>query len=306
MQWRHKDLLDVTQLSSPDVEHVFSLAASFLEAGVRPAEQAPTLEGRRVALLFVEPSAPTSSSFEAAVERLCADIAAPAAVGSLRDIAHSLREMAPDAVVVRHGRSGAAAFLARKLACPVINAGDGWHAHPTRALLDAFTLRREWGRLAGRTLLILGDIAHSGAARSAIRLFSRLGAKVRLCAPRTLLPPRVDTLPVAVYADLDKAVRGVDAVMCLPLSPDRVAAGLLPDLREYADRWGLGLRHLERASAGAKVLHPGPLVRGVEMSPRLVDAAQSHILDQAAAGVALRMALLDLYMTRKEHGDVRG
>lgn len=319
MQWRHKDLLDVTQLSPAEVEHVFDTAASFLEINTRPVKKVPTLKGKSVVLFFAEPSTRTKTSFDIAGKRLSADTFSLAKSGSslskgesLKDTALTLQAMAPDAIVIRDSRSGAAAFLAERLRCAVINAGDGWHAHPTQALLDAFTLRGVWGNLAGRTLLILGDIAHSRVARSNIHLLTSLGAKVRLCGPRTLLPPMVETLPVSVYTDLDKAVRGVDAVMCLRLQLERMQAGLLPDLREYAERWGLGLRHLERAKPGAKVLHPGPINRGVEISSNLADAAESLILDQVASGVAVRMALLFLYMTRKEsdmtrkeHADAR-
>ncbi len=308
MQWRHTDLLDVIPLSSADVEQVFAFAASCLEAEARQENPDPVLAGRRVALYSDEPTSLAMASFRAAAVRLGADPVAPAAQATdtkLRDAVAGLEAKAPAAVVARHGRSGAAAYLARKLACPVINAGDGWHADPAQALLDAFTLHREWGRFLGRTLLILGDSGHCGAARSAIRLFSRLGAKVRLCAPRTLLPSRADILPVTVYPDLDKAARGVDAVMCLRLAPERVAEGLIPDPREYAGRWGLGLRHLERARPGAKVLLSGFRDPGVEISSRLAAAAKDLVLDQAAAGVAVRMALLALPLTRKEPGHVR-
>jgi aspartate carbamoyltransferase catalytic subunit len=217
---------------------------------------------------------------------------------SLKDTALTLQAMNPDAIVIRHNRSGAAQFLAERLGCSIINAGDGWHAHPTQALLDCFTLRQQWKDFRGKKLLILGDIAHSRVARSNVLLLSMLGVKVRLCAPRTLLPPGVKAWPATVYSDLKEAAKGVDAVMCLRLQLERQQAGLLPDLREYARTFGLGARHLERAKTGVKVLHPGPMNRGVEIESDLADAADSLILDQVAAGVAMRMALLFVYLTR--------
>jgi len=306
MQWQHKDLLDAGQLSRGEVEHVFETAASFMEINTRPVKKVPTLKGKSVVLFFAEASTRTKTSFDIAAKRLSADTFSLAKSGSslskgesLRDTALTLQAMAPDAIVLRHWSSGAAEFLATRLSCSVINAGDGWHAHPTQALLDSFTLRQAWGDMEGRTLLILGDIAHSRVARSNVNLLTRLGCKVRLCAPRTLLPPAVDGWPVDIFTDLDRAVQDVDAVMCLRLQLERQQAGLLPDLREYAQTFGLGLRHLERAKAGARVMHPGPMNRGVEISSALADAADSLILNQVASGVAVRMALLFLYLTRK-------
>lgn len=306
MQWQHKDLLDAGQLSRGEVEHVFETAASFMEINTRAVKKVPTLKGRSVVLFFAEASTRTKTSFDIAAKRLSADTFSLAAGGSslskgesLRDTALTLQAMAPDAIVLRHWASGAAEFLATRLSCSIINAGDGWHAHPTQALLDSFTLRQAWGDMEGRELLILGDIAHSRVARSNVALLTRLGCKVRLCAPRTLLPAAVDTWPVKVFTDLDQAVQGVDAVMCLRLQLERQQAGLLPNLREYAGTYGLGLRHLERAKPGARVLHPGPMNRGVEISSALADAADSLVLNQVASGVAVRMALLFLYLTRK-------
>jgi aspartate carbamoyltransferase catalytic subunit len=306
MHWKHKDLLDVTQLTPAEVEHIFETAASFLEINTRPVKKVPTLKGKSVVLFFAEPSTRTKTSFDIAGKRLSADTFSLAGSGSslskgesLKDTALTLEAMSPDAIVIRDSRSGAAEFLSRRLKCSVLNAGDGWHAHPTQALLDGFTLRGVWGNMAGRTLLILGDVAHSRVARSNIHLLTMLGVRVRVCGPSTLLPPMIRTLPVDVFTDLNKAVVGVDAVMCLRLQLERMQAGLLPDLREYAATYGLGLRHMDKAKAGARVLHPGPINRGVEISSTLADAAESLILDQVASGVAVRMALLYLYMTRR-------
>jgi aspartate carbamoyltransferase catalytic subunit len=307
-QWRHKDLLDVTQLDREDAAYIFEVAAYFQEINDRPVKKVPTLRGRSVILFFAEPSTRTKTSFDVAGKRLSADTFSLAKSSSslrkgesLKDTALTLQAMHPDAIVIRHESSGAAQFLADRLECSIINAGDGWHAHPTQALLDAFTLHQRWGAsdFSGRTVLILGDIAHSRVARSNVRLLTMLGATVRLCAPRTLLPYSVRDWPAEVYADLDRAAQGVDALMCLRLQLERQQQGLLPDLREYADRFGLGQRHLQAAAEEAVVLHPGPMNRGVEINSELADIERSLVLDQVANGVALRMALLFLYLTRK-------
>ncbi|WP_173086259.1 aspartate carbamoyltransferase catalytic subunit [Fundidesulfovibrio magnetotacticus] len=307
MSWPHKDLLDVTQLAKADALAILNAAASFQEINSRPVKKVPILKGKSVVLFFAEASTRTKTSFDVAGKRLSADTFALQKAGSslskgesLKDTVLTLQAMAPDAIVMRHNASGAAAFIAQRLDCAVINAGDGWHAHPTQALLDAFTLTRRWGSLEGRTVLILGDIAHSRVARSNIHLLRLLGANVRLCGPRTLLPHAVGALGVPVFSNLDEAVRGVDAVMCLRLQLERQQAGLLPDLREYSRRFGMNQARLAKAARNAVVLHPGPINRGLEIASDLADAPESLILDQVASGVAVRMALLHLYITRKE------
>ncbi|MBL3582022.1 aspartate carbamoyltransferase catalytic subunit [Oleidesulfovibrio alaskensis] len=309
--WPHKDLLDVTQLSREQVRHLLDLSGQFHEINQRPVKKVPTLKGKTVVLFFAEPSTRTKTSFDMAGKRLSADTFSLAKSGSslvkgesLKDTALTLQAMSPDVIVIRHTSSGAAQFLAERLECAVVNAGDGWHAHPTQALLDAFSLNRAWnGQFEGKTLLILGDIAHSRVARSNVHLLTRMGARVRLCAPRTLLPAGADTWPVEIFDNLNKAVQGVDAVMALRLQLERQQAGLLPDLREYASRYCLNLNHMQHAAPGARVLHPGPMNRGVEISSALADAGQSLVLDQVASGVATRMAILFLHATRKDTGD---
>ena len=305
--WQHKDLLGTSQLSVADVSHLLDLARSFQEINRRPVRKVPTLQGRTVILFFVENSTRTKTSFDVAGKRLSADTHALSQAGSslnkgesLLDTGLTLQAMNPDVIVVRHSSSGAAAFLAKQLSCGVVNAGDGWHAHPTQALLDCYSLRTAWdGVFAGKKLLILGDIAHSRVARSNVQLLHMLGVKVRLCAPRTLLPAGVATWPVEVFTDLASAVDGVDAVMCLRLQLERQQAGLLPDLSEYSRRFCLSMEHLERAACQVKVLHPGPLNRGLEISDAVADSSASLILDQVSAGVAVRMAVLYLLATRK-------
>ncbi|NDV24081.1 aspartate carbamoyltransferase catalytic subunit [Desulfovibrio sp. JC022] len=307
MEWRHKDLLDVTQLSKEEVQHVFETATYFQEINSRPVKKVPTLKGHSVVLFFAEPSTRTKTSFDMAGKRLSCDTFSLAKSSSsltkgetLKDTALTLQAMNPDGIVIRHWASGAAQFLAERLDCSIINAGDGRHAHPTQALLDGFTLYQEWGSLEGKTVLILGDIAHSRVARSNLILLNIMGAKVRFCGPRTLLPPYIKNWDAEVYTDINEACKGVDAVMCLRLQLERQQDGLLPDLREYSNYFGLGHKQIELASPDVKIMHPGPMNRGVEINSELADCEASLVLDQVASGVATRMALLYLYLTRKK------
>ncbi len=306
--WPHKDLLDVTQLSQMEANYLLDTAAQFHEVNQRPVKKVPTLRGRSVVLFFAEPSTRTKTSFDVAGKRLSADTFSLAKSGSsltkgesLKDTALTLQAMNPDIIVIRHWSSGAAQYLAERLECSVVNAGDGWHAHPTQALLDAFALRRRWGTdFTGKTVLILGDILHSRVARSNVQLLTMLGASVRLCGPHTLLPAGVENWPATVYTNLAEAVRGVDAVMCLRLQLERQQAGLLPDLSEYARTFCLTGHHLASAAPGALVLHPGPMNRGLEIASDIADQPESLVLDQVASGVAVRMAILFLHATRKD------
>ncbi len=306
--WPHKDLLDTADLSPAEILYLLDSAAQFEEINTRPIKKVPTLRGKGVILFFAEASTRTKTSFDVAGKRLSADTFSLAKSGSsiskgetLKDTALTLEAMAPDILVIRHSSSGAAAFLAERLACSVVNAGDGWHAHPTQALLDAYTLRKHWkGEMQGKSLVIVGDITHSRVARSNIHLLTRMGVSVRLFAPRTLLPRGVENWPVTVYSSLEAAVEGVDAIMCLRLQLERQQAGLLPDLSEYASHFCLTQRHLTLAQPDAPLLHPGPINRGLEIASDIADCAQSRILDQVAAGVAVRMAVLFTLGTRNE------
>ena len=308
--WPHKDLLDVDQLTQEELFHLLDTAANLHEINSRPVKKVPILKGKSVVLFFAEPSTRTKTSFDMAGKRLSADTYSLAKSGSslnkgesLKDTALTLQAMGPDVIVIRHPSSGAAQFLAERVSCGIVNGGDGWHAHPTQALLDSFALRQVWGdAFAGKQVLILGDIAHSRVARSNVHLLTMLGAKVRLCAPRTLLPAGVESWPVDVYGDLNQAVRDTDAVMCLRLQLERQQAGLLPDLAEYSRRFCLTERHLELTHPGVKVLHPGPMNRGLEISNDVADDPRSLVLDQVASGVATRMAVLYLLATRNDGG----
>ncbi|MCA1743010.1 MAG: aspartate carbamoyltransferase catalytic subunit [Desulfonatronovibrio sp.] len=309
MNWTHKDLLDIESLSDDEIKHIFETSSRFIEINSRNIKKVPILKGKSVVLFFAEPSTRTKTSFDMAAKRLSADSFSLATTGSslqkgesLRDTVLTLEAMKPDAIVMRHNMSGAAGFIARHLKCSVINAGDGWHAHPTQAILDGFTLYRIWKDFQDKTILILGDIAHSRVARSDIKLFSKLGCKVRVCAPRTLLPYDIKNWPVEVFNNLHKACSGVDAIISLRLQLERQEAGLLPDIREYACRFCLSEKHVHLSKPGVRIMHPGPMNRGVEISSTLADSKNSLILKQVESGVATRMALLYLLLagTRQE------
>ena len=290
--WPHKDLLDVDQLTQEELFHLLDTAANLHEINSRPVKKVPILKGKSVVLFFAEPSTRTKTSFDMAGKRLSADTFGLAKSGSslqkgesMKDTALTLQAMNPDVIVIRHSSSGAAQFLAERLHCGVVNAGDGWHAHPTQALLDAFSLRQVWGHdrnaFKGKNLLILGDCAHSRVCRSNVLLLTKLGVNVSLCAPRTLLPAGVDNWPVTVHTDSKKAVRDMDAVMCFCLTT----------------------AHMELARPGAHIMHPGPILRGLDVSDALADSSQSLILDQVSAGVSVRMAVLYLLATRPDIKD---
>lgn len=306
--WRHKDLLDTKDLSPSEITYILDTAEQFQEINTRPVKKVPTLRGKGIILFFAEPSTRTKTSFDMAGKRLSADTFSLATAGSslvkgesLKDTALTLQAMAPDIIVIRHSSSGAAQYLAERLDCSVVNAGDGWHAHPTQALLDAYTLRQHWqGAMRGKSLLIVGDITHSRVARSNVHLLTQMGVSVRVFAPRTLIPRGIHTWPVTLCRSLDEAADGVDAIMCLRLQLERQQAGLLPDLTEYASRFCVTRRHMEMAAPGAPLLHPGPINRGLEIASDIADDAQSRILDQVTAGVAVRMAVLFILGTRQD------
>ncbi len=307
MHWPHQNLLTISQLTSEEILHVFKLANRFLEINQRPVKKIPTLKGKSVVLFFAEPSTRTKTSFDMAAKRLSADTYSLSTKGSslekgenLKDTALTLFSMYPDLIVIRHSFSGAASFLSKTIDCSIINAGDGWHAHPTQALLDGFTLFQSWSGFQDKTILILGDIAHSRVARSDVELFKRLGANIRLCAPKTLLPYGLANWPVEVYSDLNQACIEVDAIQCLRLQLERQKSGLLPSIREYSRYFCLNLNHLKLANPDLKIMHPGPMNRGIEISSELADSKGSIILEQVSSGVAVRMALLYLFLTRPQ------
>jgi len=294
-------VLDLDDFSAAEIEYVLATADAMKEVLRRPIKHAPALRGVTVVTLFYEVSTRTRVSFELAAKHLGADVVNITATASsvmkgesLLDTAHTLRALGADILVMRHSEAGAPYLVAEHVACRVINAGDGWHAHPTQALLDLYTVRERLGRIAGLRVVIVGDILHSRVARSAIWGFLRLGAAVTLCGPPTLLPAGALPWPVEVSYDLDRALAGADVVMALRLQRERQRAGLLPSLAEYVRRYGLTRERLARACPDALVMHPGPMNEGVEIMPEVAYGAQSVIADQVTNGVAVRMALLYL------------
>jgi aspartate carbamoyltransferase catalytic subunit len=271
----------------------------------RPVKKLPTLRGRTVVNLFFEDSTRTRISFEAAAKRLSADVINFSAKGSsvskgetLKDTALTLEAMGADAVVIRHGASGAPHTLAHSgwIGGSVVNAGDGTHEHPTQALLDAFTMRRHLGDLRDRSIVIVGDVLHSRVARSNVLLLATLGANVTLVAPPTLLPVGVETWPCSVSYDLDESVAGVDAVMMLRVQRERMNAAFFPSAREYSRRYGLDAARMGRLADHAIVMHPGPMNRGLEITAEVADSSRSVIVEQVTNGVSVRMAVLYLLL----------
>jgi aspartate carbamoyltransferase catalytic subunit len=297
----HRSVLDIDGLTKEDVERILDTAEAFLQVSRRPVRKVPTLRGKTVINLFYEASTRTRTSFELAGKRLSADVinmnvsASSVKKGeTLQDTCRTLQAMHPDVIVIRHGASGAPNYVASKIDCSVINAGDGMHAHPTQALLDAFTIRREKGTLENLVVTIVGDIAHSRVARSNAHLLRLFGCDVRVVGPRTLIPPDIEDLGVEVFDEIEPALQGADVVMVLRIQRERLEGALLPSLREYARTFGIGPRTIGFAKPDAIVMHPGPMNRGVEIESVIADGERSVVLDQVEAGVAVRMALLYL------------
>lgn len=296
----HRHLLGIEGLSHLDIEALLERAEAYVALSRQVEKKTATLRGRTQINLFFEPSTRTQASFELAGKRLGADVMNMSVASSsvkkgetLIDTAATLNAMRPDILVVRHHAAGAVNLLARKVGCSVVNAGDGAHEHPTQALLDALTIRRNKGRIAGLTVAICGDILHSRVARSNIILLGALGAKVRLIAPSTLLPAGVERMGVTVFRDMRKGLEGADIVMMLRLQLERMNGAFVPSPKEYFRYFGLDRDKLGLAAPDALVMHPGPMNRGVEISSEVADGAQSLIREQVEMGVAVRMAVLD-------------
>jgi aspartate carbamoyltransferase catalytic subunit len=285
------------------IDEVMTLTDSFVEVSQRPIARVPALRGKTVAWLFYEDSTRTRLSFETAAKRLSADTmnfsVASSSVKkgeSLRDTARTIEAMGIDAIVVRHASAGAPHRIAGWVDAAVINAGDGWHEHPTQALLDCYTIRQHRGDLSGQRIAIVGDIKHSRVARSDVAAFTAMGAEVVLVAPPTLLPPSLEGWPVTVSHDLDSVLPTVDVVYLLRMQRERMIETLLPSLREYTSLYGLTNRRAELLRPDALVMHPGPMNRGVEIAADVADLPSSVILDQVRNGVAVRMAVLFLLL----------
>jgi aspartate carbamoyltransferase catalytic subunit len=298
-----RHLLSAADLTRDDALLVLDTAEELEKVSARTVKKLPTLRGRTVVNLFFEDSTRTRTSFELAAKRLSADVVNFSAKGSsvskgetLKDTALTLEAMGADAVVIRHSWSGAPVNLARWVQGSVVNAGDGTHEHPTQALLDAFTMRRRHGRLEGLRVTIVGDVLHSRVARSNVLLLSTLGADVTLVAPPTLLPVGVESWPAQVGYDLDAVLPKSDVVMMLRVQRERMGAAYFPSSREYARRYGLDVRRVETLPDDAIVMHPGPMIRGMEIAPEVADGLRSTIVEQVANGVSVRMAVLYLLL----------
>jgi aspartate carbamoyltransferase catalytic subunit len=296
-----KDLLGLEPLSGEQIQLILDTAEPFKEISERAIKKVPTLRGATIVNLFFEASTRTRVSFEFAEKRLSADTVNVAASGSsvskgetLVDTARNLEAMRIDMVVIRHGASGAAQFLAERIESNVINAGDGTHEHPTQGLLDMLTLRDHFRRLDGIKVCIVGDVLHSRVARSNIWGLTKMGAQVGVCGPRSLLPNAIDELGVQVFTRVEEAIEWADALNILRLQLERMTAGYIPSLREYNRVFGISRERLERAPRDLLILHPGPMNRGVEIDSDVADGPFSVILNQVTNGVAVRMAVLYL------------
>lgn len=312
-----KHLLSIADISKNEALEILNTAEELARASDGPMKKLPTLRGRTIVNLFAEDSTRTRISFEAAAKRLSADVINFSAKGSslskgesLKDTAQTLQAMGADAVIIRHGASGAAVRLADNqwMSGSVINAGDGTHEHPSQALLDAFTIRRHLSQgaedLAGLHVAIVGDILHSRVARSNVLLLTKLGAQVTLVAPPTLLPVGVETWPVTISYDLDSVMETVDAIMMLRIQLERMSEMFFPNAREYSRYFGLNSDRIRKMKPSAIVMHPGPMNRGLEITADGADSARSVIVEQVTNGVSVRMAILYLLLAGYTEGSV--
>ncbi|MCF7916498.1 MAG: aspartate carbamoyltransferase catalytic subunit [Candidatus Omnitrophica bacterium] len=299
--WTKKDLLGLRDLSREEIETLLQTAASFKEVTTRQIKKVPALRGKTVVNLFYEPSTRTRVSFEVAAKRLSADVINIATEYSsvkkgetLNDTGRNIEALKADVIVVRHGAAGAAAMLARHIGISVVNAGDGWHEHPTQALLDIFTLAEKKKRIKGLTVTIVGDIAHSRVARSNIWGLTKLGAKVIVCAPEMLIPAEIEKMGVSIVPNIDHALAESDAVNVLRMQFERDEDAAFPKRLEYFKKYGITEKRIEETNKNIIVMHPGPINRGVEIAPEVADGPNSVILDQVTNGIAVRMAVLYL------------
>lgn len=299
--WNRKHLIDVEPLSRDEIENIFTAATAFKTAMEADDKKQPYLEGRTIVNLFLEPSTRTRLAFEVAASRLSADTITVTGSASsltkgetLRDTARNMEALKADMIIMRHSASGAPNYLSKVVDVPVINGGDGSHAHPTQALLDAFTLREKLGSLEGKKITILGDILFSRVARSNIFCLKRLGADVTVAGPSTLVPKEFEALGVRVSHKLQDALKDADAVMLLRIQHERQTATHFPSIGEYKSTFGLNKERANWLKRGAIIMHPGPINRGVEIDSELADSNQSVVLEQVTNGIVVRMAVLYL------------
>jgi len=300
-KWTKKDLLGLEYLSKEEIELILHTASSFKEVITRRVKKVPSLRGKTVVNLFYEPSTRTRTSFELAAKRLSADVINIAVETSsvrkgetLIDTGRNIEALMADVIIVRHNCSGAPMMLAKSVKASVVNAGDGWHEHPTQALLDMFTLKEKLGKIEGLKVSIIGDIAHSRVARSNIWGLGKLGAEVTVCAPKILIPQGIETLGVRVTHSVDDAIKDADAINVLRMQFERGSSKEFPSRIEYFKAFGITEERLEKAKKHIVVMHPGPINRGVEMSAEVADGENSVILQQVTNGIAVRMAILYL------------
>ena len=304
MPLRNKDLLGIEQLSVDEINLILDTADSMKEISTRDIKKVPTLRGKTIINLFYEPSTRTRTSFEIAGKRLSADVVNISTSTSsvvkgelLKDTGRNLQAMSPDLVVVRHSCAGAPAILAEALTAAIVNAGDGAHEHPTQALLDLFTIREKKGTVEGLSVSIIGDITHSRVARSNIAALNKMGARVVVYGPFTMMPSAIEQMGVRLASSMEDALTGADVVMMLRVQMERQSRFLFPSVREYATFFGLNAERLTKARKDVLLMHPGPINRGVEISPEVADGPYALILDQVTNGVAVRMALLYLLIS---------
>ncbi|WP_421859067.1 aspartate carbamoyltransferase catalytic subunit [Oricola sp.] len=309
----HRHLLGITGLSYPEIQTLLDRADGDVGVSRQREKKKTILRGRTQINLFFEASTRTQASFELAGKRLGADVMNMSVASSsvkkgetLIDTAMTLNAMRPDILIVRHSAAGAAALLARKVGCAVINAGDGAHEHPTQALLDALTIRRAKGRLDGLMVAICGDILHSRVARSNIILLNTMGARVRVVGPSTLMPQAVEKMGVEPFTSMKDGLADADVVMMLRLQRERMGQALVPSVREYFRHYGLDAAKLAYAKPDALVMHPGPMNRGVEIASDIADGPQSVIEEQVEMGVALRMAVIEALLDARKNDDGDG
>jgi aspartate carbamoyltransferase catalytic subunit len=307
MLWTKKDLLGLEYLTQEEIELILDTAESFKEISTREIKKVPALRGKTAVNLFYEPSTRTRVSFEVAAKRLSADVINIATETSsvkkgetLIDTGKNIQALKADIIIMRHNCSGAANMLARALDISVVNAGDGWHEHPTQALLDIFTLKEKLGKIKGLNVVIVGDIAHSRVARSNIWGLTKLGEKVTLCAPQLLLPIGIEKTGVKTTSDIPEALKNADAVNVLRMQFERDEGAAFPEQLDYYKKFGITEERLAKAKKDIVVMHPGPINRGIEMSSEVADGANSVILEQVTNGIAVRMAVLFLVSQAKE------
>jgi len=307
MSWTKKDLLGLEYLTQEEIELILDTADSFKEVSTREIKKVPALRGKTAVNLFYEPSTRTRVSFEVAAKRLSADVINIATETSsvrkgetLIDTGKNIQALKADIIIMRHNCSGAANMLARALDISVVNAGDGWHEHPTQALLDIFTLKEKLGKIKGLNVTIVGDIAHSRVARSNIWGLTKLGANVTVCAPEMLLPVEIEKTGVRASSNIDEALKNADAVNVLRMQFERDEGAAFPEQLDYFKRFGITGERLAKAKKDIVVMHPGPINRGIEMSSEVADGANSVILDQVTNGIAVRMAVLFLVAQARE------